>query len=241
MVQILYNNLVKYNADISICDFYISTDSACIKNDNRKEANTLFNRNDLYEIILDNKYVMGFLWNKLLKRDILEKIKYNNKIFEDNIHYSEDKVLLAKYIKHCVYGIYTNNALYYYYQSNFNASNFLNYNDRIHSLIHAYEILLEIYKNNYPLKLNFLKYNYLKINYNMIYRIKLSTNIQNKVFLTNNLKNRIKKYYIELLKENEINFIIKTELVLYYFFPNMIVQTKRVLTKLISIIKYGKK
>lgn len=108
--KILYNNLIKYEADISICAF-IKTDG---KNDNieeNKEQITTYTGIDKQKNILNHmNTITTVAWNKLYRKEMWDNLRYpKGKINEDEfvVHYLMHK---AKKV------VYTNIILYYYYQ-----------------------------------------------------------------------------------------------------------------------------
>ena len=82
MLELLYNNIKKYNAEISMCSHYILTEEECTA----EGTNTLdiYNRVDiLKEVLLDEK-VRSYAWNKLFLRDLFKEIRFpKGRVFED--------------------------------------------------------------------------------------------------------------------------------------------------------------
>ena len=82
MIEFLYNNIKKYNADISMCSKYILTDEECVT-DGTGEL-SVYNRIEiLKEILLDEK-VQSYAWNKMFAKKIFKEIRFpKGKVFED--------------------------------------------------------------------------------------------------------------------------------------------------------------
>ena len=72
MIEFLYYNINKYDADISICSNYIFDEEECI--DNSTKEIKVYNRLEiLKEVLLDEK-IRSYAWNKMYKRDLFYNI-----------------------------------------------------------------------------------------------------------------------------------------------------------------------
>lgn len=110
MIEILYNNLISTNADISICKFKIIYDE--INNENEDEFTNqieVFDKKSVFQNFFNDKSLETIVaWNKLYKKELFDTIRYPfGKIHEDEyvIHhllYKTEKV------------VYTTAELYYY-------------------------------------------------------------------------------------------------------------------------------
>lgn len=84
MFQDLYNAIVKNNADISICNFYVINNKSkekIIKNGLKNKQ--YYKIEALREILLDNE-IQSYAWNKLYKRELFKNVKYPvGKKYED--------------------------------------------------------------------------------------------------------------------------------------------------------------
>lgn len=110
MYEILYKNLIKEQADISICNIYKFRDYNEVDNTIEKEKIETFEGIDIQKSLQNNYFVMVVAWNKLYKKELFKKTRYpNGKIIEDAaiIHYLLDD---SKKI------VVSNLELYYYYQ-----------------------------------------------------------------------------------------------------------------------------
>ena len=105
MIEILYNNMKKYNADISFCDY--------AKNENEIEtlpidSAVLMSPIDMYNGLYDKHIKIISACLKLYKREIFDYIRYpKGKIYEDAfvIHKILDKSKVF---------VYSDNKLYFY-------------------------------------------------------------------------------------------------------------------------------
>ncbi|MBU3179825.1 glycosyltransferase [Clostridium psychrophilum] len=85
MYESLYNALIKYNADISVCGRYIVQGSRITTISDSEKALIFTRREALSELVLDEYSGMkNFAWDKLYKKELFEDIRYpEGKYFED--------------------------------------------------------------------------------------------------------------------------------------------------------------
>lgn len=82
MIELLYNNVKKYNADISMCSHYILTEEECTA-EGTNELSVYSRVEVLKEILLDEK-VRSYAWNKLFAKKLFDEIRFpKGKVFED--------------------------------------------------------------------------------------------------------------------------------------------------------------
>jgi glycosyltransferase involved in cell wall biosynthesis len=104
MFQVLYDNAIKYNSDISICGYRIIDTSNKIKTTIKCSRKIqILNKEEAISGIFLLRCFGGYSWNKLVKSDIFiqSKLRYDPKIT-----YMQDVLLfyeLFKYIKKAVY------------------------------------------------------------------------------------------------------------------------------------------
>lgn len=109
MVEVLYNNLIETDADISICDFI-----RCRKNkrhyNNYTNKRFVIDDNKKYKMLERNEYnvVSVVQWNKLFKKEIFKNIKYP----VGKIH--EDEAVIAQEFYNAKRISYILKPLYYY-------------------------------------------------------------------------------------------------------------------------------
>lgn len=109
-IEILYNNLVNYHADISICSHQLIYNESDKLADIKNDCTVSDGRELLYSITAQNWIDIVVAWNKLYKREYFESIRYpDGKIHEDE--FTTYKILYD--LKTCVV---TNASLYYYVQ-----------------------------------------------------------------------------------------------------------------------------
>lgn len=111
MIQIMYNNLEKYQADMSVCNFEIKEANGKKNNKKFTQEIEILNREQAMQYaILPEKYY-GFAWNKMYRKSIIKDMLY-----DETIRKGEDSPFTCQYILKCQKVVYQNTPLYYYRQ-----------------------------------------------------------------------------------------------------------------------------
>lgn len=111
MYEVLYRNIVKYNADISHCGYRIVRDNYDdILIHGTSEIRTQ-NRNEGIIDLLKGDLVEPSIWNKLYKRNILEQVK-----FDSNIAMLEDLLFNINAFHNSHKSIFIDKPMYSYIQ-----------------------------------------------------------------------------------------------------------------------------
>lgn len=144
MYKILYENIIKYNAQISQIDHYTSKNyikDDCINGYNIKIIDNVleeFGDCTSFELL---PYI--FVWNKLYSADIWKKFR-----FEEN-KFAEDLRVIYKIYDKSNNLIRIECKLYYYYMSD-NSSTRGKFNIKKLEDIEAWEEMLQFFNNSYP-------------------------------------------------------------------------------------------
>lgn len=143
MIEVLYTNLLKYNADISSCGHNDIYDE---KNKRRKEIDEkklILTSQDALQVFLFTTIVDVVAWNKLYKIELFNNIKYEvGKLFED--HLTTYKLIdVANKV------VYTNLPLYNYCKRN-NSIGGSEFSKKNYQLKDALDIECEYIKKKYP-------------------------------------------------------------------------------------------
>ena len=109
MLEELYNKAVAENADMVICDFYVSTKEG---NKYREQALSEGNSSKALDDLLSNK-LHGSLWNKLIKKSCFTDFNIR---FIEGLNYCEDYLVCVKILSHDIKVTYLDKAFYYYDQ-----------------------------------------------------------------------------------------------------------------------------
>ncbi len=110
MYQVLYENIVKTNADISICDFLaIKENDSNYTMEERKQDINEYNTIEALRLLIENK-IRSYAWNKLYKRELLAGIQFpkGKKM--------EDLAVMYKIFEKAEKIVNTNKTEYYYLQ-----------------------------------------------------------------------------------------------------------------------------
>ena len=113
IIEKLYNNLVEYNADMSVCDYIKGSETDYSFTENKDIEIECFDNKKGLELIYKNdhfSFTMAASWAKLIKKELYKDLYYpDGKIFED-IYMSHHLIQKCKKI------VYTNEIMYYYFQ-----------------------------------------------------------------------------------------------------------------------------
>jgi glycosyltransferase involved in cell wall biosynthesis len=187
MYEVLYNNLKKYNADISICKMRM------IKYDNYDSINNqtnnciLLNNKEAFECLFNTKYFASHACDKLYKKELIKNIRYpKGKLYEDmfttyQVFEKTNKVVFTDYIG------------YNYYQR---IDGIVNSKFTIQKLdyIEAFNDIFNLCRKKYPQTEKTVKTSYIIANIDLLNQALLS-NSNNRVaihLLRNNIKRNIK-------------------------------------------------
>ena len=110
MYQVLYNNLIKTNSDISIVNLKEVKENEIIENNIKDEQNIIeYNKLEALKKLIENK-IKSYAWNKLYKKEILNDIEFpiGRKM--------EDLAVMYKIFEKVNKVVYTDKIEYYYLQ-----------------------------------------------------------------------------------------------------------------------------
>ncbi len=154
MIEFLYNNIEQYNADISICSYYMIDEKECI-NQSTNELYVYSRLEILQEVLLDEK-IRSYAWNKLFKKSLFDDIRFPvGKIFEDVI-------TIGKLFEKSEKVVLNDVAKYYYRQREGSILHIQNSKTRLAYIYGALEILKYLKEKEEKLEL-YCVYNYAHI------------------------------------------------------------------------------
>lgn len=229
MCELLYTMLEENECDLSVCEF----NSAMLGNANEIKS-IILSKDEMFNEILNSNGFGGYVCNKLFKTKIIREIIKEKKGFREDIFYCEDMLFVSEYILKSTKGYYTTEKLYNYVVRQGSSTTTLKFDDKILTLISAYEELIKIYCKINSSKIDQVIFNYIKINLNIKYRI-LSSNLDKNDDLEMINKN-IKKYLTRVFLSSNITFAKKCNVLLSYVFPSGIGRIKEQI-KIRKIIK----
>lgn len=213
MIESLYNDIKKYDADLACCE-YVSK--------NRKQQLKLLNKNEMLSVILKEKGTSGYIWDKLYKTSIIKNEKI---LFDKEIYICEDMLFNARYIEKANKFIWTNKQLYnYIYRPN----SVLNqeFNQKWNTILKAFKEMKNIYVNNDCFDEFLAHY--------ILAAINLKTKMYLHNYINNNLTiecNRIINENIKQINMKRISFKIQIKVFIYYRFHKQINYLKKKLGK----------
>jgi glycosyltransferase involved in cell wall biosynthesis len=141
MLQILYDLVINYTADVSICNL-IRTNTIYVqeKKASNPRKTIMSGKQAIIEMFAGNIFGTSAC-AKLIRSDIIEQHSIR---FSKDIHYSEDALYYYEIFKNAGKVVCVSSACYYYY-TNFNSiTRQKRINDKIKSCFFAYEKMLEI-------------------------------------------------------------------------------------------------
>lgn len=225
MLEILVNNLVETNSDMSVCSYNICNGNSIKRKriDNREDVIVIDQNMALEYTILPARFY-GFSWNRLYKASIIGSQKYNEKIFK-----GEDTPFSIEYILKCKKIVYQDVPLYNYRQDTVSISRSafspkkMTVLDSYRSVINELEKekkekrLVDLQKVQYAnqllsLMINIKKTDSSKFIKQQIFIKEEMRNYKNKYLRSKNIdiKHKI-TYLLCLYMEFVINFVLKEE------------------------------
>lgn len=105
-IETLYKYLIEYDADISVCRAQIPGR----KIEYNSEIIQCWNRDEAIEMFLEHKLLNGVLWNKLIKRELFDKID-----FDKSLWYWEDLQVVWKLLQKTKRVVKINQAKYNFF------------------------------------------------------------------------------------------------------------------------------
>lgn len=216
MIEELYDNLVKYDVDISICNFYISPSykEQYVKDKEKKDDLIIDDLKVMYNLIFNNEKVGGYLWNKLIKTSI---IKDNKIFFNEDISIEEDVMFMINTLEKCKKICYSSKKILYHYRKRADSAVNFNYTSKDLTKLYSLEKKLEM-KSKYSLStLDKLEYDYVFLLKQSIYILK-KENIIDKYLMEKAKKIDKNLYKMAFIEANNKQ---KIKLVLITFFPKI--------------------
>jgi glycosyltransferase involved in cell wall biosynthesis len=215
-VEILYNNLKTYDADISFSDFaYVYDDNEGEKVTGNKT--TIYDKNSsLMQFVETHGVVFVTAWLKLIKREVLGNIRFP----VGRLH--EDEFTTYKIFTNSTKSVYTSDTLYRYYQRSGSIMQSKNIKNEI-DILDAHLGKLEFVKNNVPeIYENFATrfFYFLIYPYMRIFSSKLVSKDKQKEYKkqVNELYKSLKQRKLKLQNELKVKLVLKTPRLMYFIY-----------------------
>lgn len=187
MLEKLYFYANNFEADMVICNYNMVKDNNIVRRKNEFNYNGILDKEEFFKKIFMPQYFSGYLWNKLIRSDIIIK---NSILFEKDIHMMEDLLFVIKIAELSEKIYWNNNLKLYNYIQRSNGAMRKNYNMKTVTALKVYEQIIpyvEKYNKSY---INFYKYNYL-----------FCAMKSKKVLKDNNKLNSEEKKYIKIIRK----------------------------------------
>ena len=229
-IEILYDNALKNNADVSICNYFLENENRKIRKKIDSDIAKDLESEDFCKYIIRKNSYRGLLLNKLFKREIFfENGKIN--LIGSNIHICEDLLFLVE--NSSKYGkiIFDKEACLYHYIVRENSAISSKYNEKKVTMIYAYNRILNFIEKNYHSLLDDYKKDYLKMALNQK-ELYISSNFRDKE-IKKLIDNSIKKYYKAV--RQKANLKEKIYYTIYYRFCYSIILLKKIYHKIKKI------
>ena len=142
MYETLYNNIVKYNADVSVCGLYDCYGEKVVPQDIEKGVFE-FNASQAVEYMLSGKGIGLFAVNKLYKRKIFEDVRYPvGKTYEDAFVIVDILIKTKKVI--------IDTTPKYYYMHRESSITLSNFSKKYYDILEAQMHNMKLIKENFP-------------------------------------------------------------------------------------------
>mgnify|MGYP002567683511 FL=1 len=223
----LYENIKKYNADISICNYQIRYDESRMEKNQIESRIDILEKNDAIKLLIEEKYFGGFLMNKLFSADVIKKIALN-----EEIYILEDLLFCYEVFNNAKKIVYDSENLYNYYQRETSALH-KRYSWKNLTGIWVWEYLRkkEIEKDNNDIVSRILLRELMPINKSIVY---LRKDLLNKKLLYSNewLNNKRKKYLNEVIKASNVSKKEKIRIIIWCITPKLAIMLGNIKKKL---------
>lgn len=210
MIEELYKNIKKHDADIAICDFYINNLKKEYAHTKMQREEIITNKQIMYEYLFNNDFYEGYIWNKLIKREKILNIRFDKKI-----KLQEDAVFLSELFENIDKIIYMPNKKLYHYRIRKNSAVKFKYIPRDFTKLYAFEKFIKIkykYSVNSLEKIEYLYYTMARQGIYIFKKAQINDEKNNK-----KIKNISEKYFKIAFKE--ANFIQKIRVLMLRFTP----------------------
>lgn len=226
MIEVLYKNIILYDADMSVCAYRRKNRY------NHKKYIEITDNNEFMKNILRNNGPQGFLWNKLYKTAIIS----HNEIFLDtDIYMCEDLLFNCNYLEKASTVIYTTEPLYNYINRRNSAVN-EKINDKWLTVLNAFDRMAKIFKTKTRETYDYFKAYYVLININTKSKMYLAK--YNDKETEARCNKNIQKYVKQVITSKHVNMSIRYKVFCYYYFHNLINLLKKCLRQILKIVLY---
>ncbi len=202
-IEVLYNNLIETNSDVSMC-------MCCYVYENRKYKFNLENKRSVYSnesvydlLFYDDSVERIVPWCKIYKKEIFENLRFKN------VKIHEDELIMLDIFSRCKTIVKTYAQLYYYFQRNNSTMGVKKFNEDNFLIVDAVVERYNYFKNT---KWENIALSRVLITIAYVYYIAKRRKAGKEML------KRIKSMYNEYYKQNQ-NKTLQHKL--FYYFPNV--------------------
>lgn len=112
-LKILVGCMKRDNIDLVCVDYFLDLQGEIIIHSSDEESSNNLSREEAINKLSDRNCFQGYLWNKLFKKEIIEK---NKLLFDKRVKIWEDMLFCLRYLTYCYGIVYIQKPLYYYVQ-----------------------------------------------------------------------------------------------------------------------------
>ena len=206
MYETLIEGIIRYNADIAQCSYYVNSkdEQVLIKKD---KENLLLNNAEGVKNILTADIFFPAIWNKLYKREVITEYFKNLKI-------AEDRLFNIEVFKNVKSSIYIDECKYHYYQRN-NSVVHQKYSKKNLDVLKSYKLISNIIKKEYPIFLDLALKNEIIECFVQLGSMCLEKNANNFMNEKNFILNRLDNLYKTGIKNKKLGIHYRLLLIIY--------------------------
>lgn len=207
MVEVLYNNIIKYNADISTCNIKKMDKNGKILFPIQHLGIHTYTKDEYIKNIYDEKMYYAYPINKLIKKEIIGNIRFDEQVFN-----MEDILFILEITQNVKLVVYDGNEYLYNYVFRPDSASRKKYDEKNLSILRPMNIIIDKYLNLFSenLKDDFILGYYLESLKAYYYSKKTNNFLEYR----DKLKLVKKQYYKYLLSSKYINNKSKLKLIL---------------------------
>ena len=203
MYEMLYNLLTKEHANISICGYiYEDIHGRVIKRSVEELKTYRLSSQEGIEMMFDDRYYHGFLWNKLFRVDLFKnKDKFKN-LFDTEISIGEDRLMTFRCMLASDKIVYNPDVKYHYLLNPTGSVN-SDFSKKKLSGFKVYDYVFQELPANYKNALRKITCTFIDYNISLIAQIMKSKYNDRK--LINELRKNVKRHFNTYISSNSVS------------------------------------
>lgn len=219
MLNVLYRNIKKADAEIAVCNFIEVHNNESLEQEVIQGKKFIFDKLEAMNNLYNNMALQTVVaWNKLYKKELFQTLRYlPGKVHEDEY--------LIHHILNCVNLIVYDDTPLYYYRQRKDSITGKNYNLKRLDVIEAYEDRIEFFqKKGYKGLMIKAQEKYLDLLIEQYYLVQEYYPQERKIY--SNIRYKFKKYYLN--NAIKISFKNCLKYKLFYIIPLLYKKMKRI-------------